>query len=77
MILQGVIDCAFREGEEWVILDYKTDRGKTAEELAEEYRPQLLWYSRAVSQLTGQRVREAGLYALSLDCLVPVLRTDP
>ena len=74
MILQGVIDLAFREGDEWVILDYKTDRGKTAEQLAEEYRPQVLWYCKAVSELTGQKVKEAGLYSLSLDCLIPVLQ---
>ena len=72
MILQGVADCAFREGDEWVILDYKTDRGKTAEELAEEYRPQLLWYARAIGELTGQRVKETALYSLSLDRAIPV-----
>ena len=72
MILQGVADCAFREGDEWVILDYKTDRGKTAEELAEEYRPQLLWYARAIGELTGQRVKETALYSLSLDQAIPV-----
>ena len=73
MILQGVIDCAFREGEEWVILDYKTDRGKTAEELREEYSPQLSWYARAIRELTGQPVREAALYSLELDRVIPVL----
>ena len=25
-LLQGVMDCAFREGDGWVLLDYKTDR---------------------------------------------------
>ncbi len=72
VILQGVIDCAFREEEKWVILDYKTDRGKTAEQMAEEYRPQLLWYAQAVAHLTGQQVREAALYSLSLDQVIPV-----
>ena len=40
MILQGIIDCAFREEEGWVILDYKTDRlsGKSPEERAKEAR---------------------------------------
>ena len=68
-----MIDCAFREGEEWVILDYKTDRGKTAEELREEYSPQLSWYARAIRELTGQPVREAALYSLELDRVIPVL----
>lgn len=72
MLLQGVMDCAFREGDAWVILDYKTDQGKTAEELREEYRPQLLWYARAMEELTGQRVKETALYSLALNELVPV-----
>ena len=72
MILQGVVDCAFLEENEWVILDYKTDRNKTAEEMREEYRPQLLWYARAIRELTGKPVREASLYSLALDCVIPV-----
>ena len=72
MILQGIIDCAFREEEGWVILDYKTDRGKTTEEMREEYRPQLLWYARAIRELTGLPVREAALYSLERGELIPV-----
>ena len=73
LILQGVVDCAFREGEGWVVLDYKTDRGKTAEELSEEYRPQLMWYARAIRELTGRPVNQAALYSLSLDQLIPIM----
>ena len=72
IILQGVIDCAFLEGGEWVILDYKTDSGKTADELAEEYRPQLMWYAQALQKITGRKVKEASLYALSMERLIPV-----
>ena len=72
MILQGVIDCAFRENGEWVILDYKTDRGKSREKLREEYSPQLQWYARAVRELTGQPVREILLYSLELEESIPV-----
>ena len=72
MILQGVIDCAFREKGEWVILDYKTDRGKSREKLRGEYSPQLQWYARAVHELTGQPVREILLYSLELEESIPV-----
>ena len=72
VMLQGIIDCAFREGDTWVILDYKTDRGKTPEQLLEEYLPQLQWYSLALEKLTGQRVKEMALYSLSLNRLIPV-----
>ena len=71
MILQGIIDCAFREEEGWVVLDYKTDRAKTPEELREEYRPQLLWYARAVAELTGLPVKETCLYSLETGTLIP------
>lgn len=73
MILQGVIDCAFREGMEWVVLDYKTDRGKSEMQLAEEYRPQLEWYARALEQLTGNKVKQKAIYALALQKWIEIL----
>ena len=66
IILQGVIDCAFREPAGWVILDYKTDRVEDPEAFVNEYTPQMMWYVRAVSELTGQPVQEAYLYSLTL-----------
>ncbi len=76
MIVQGVVDCAFREGDGWVILDYKTDRNRTEDELREEYRPQLTWYARAVRDLTGLPVLEASLYSLELDRVILVCDGD-
>lgn len=67
MILQGMIDCAFREGDGWILLDYKTDRIEDEAEFMEEYRPQLEWYAVALRRLTGKPVKESWLYALSVD----------
>ena len=67
MIVQGMIDCAFREGDGWILLDYKTDHIENEEEFMEEYRPQLEWYAVALRELTGKPVRESWLYALSVD----------
>ena len=67
MILQGMIDCAFREGDGWILLDYKTDRIRDEEAFTEEYRPQLEWYAVALRELTGKPVTESWLYALSVD----------
>ena len=67
MIVQGMIDCAFREGEGWILLDYKTDRIRDEKAFMEEYRPQLEWYALALKQLTGRPVLESWLYALSVD----------
>ena len=67
MILQGIIDCAFLEGDGWILLDYKTDRIDDEADFVEEYRPQLEWYAAALRRLTGKPVRESWLYALSVD----------
>lgn len=65
ILVQGIIDVYFEE-EELVVLDYKTDRVKKPEELAEKYRPQLDYYARALKQLTGKRVKEKIIYSFSL-----------
>ena len=67
MILQGMIDCAFREDDGWILLDYKTDRIRDEEAFREIYRPQLEWYAKALRELTGKPVKESWLYALSVD----------
>ncbi|MBO4472116.1 MAG: PD-(D/E)XK nuclease family protein, partial [Clostridia bacterium] len=67
MIVQGMIDCAFMEGDGWILLDYKTDRIRDEKAFMEEYRPQLEWYALALKQLTGKPVLESWLYALSVD----------
>ena len=67
MILQGMIDCAFLEGDGWILLDYKTDRIREEDAFTEAYRPQLEWYAKALRELTGKPVKESWLYALSVD----------
>ena len=67
MIIQGMIDCAFREGDGWILLDYKTDRIEDEQAFIGEYRPQLEWYAVALRELTGKSVRESWLYSLSVD----------
>ena len=74
MILQGMIDCAFREGDGWILLDYKTDRIRDEQAFVEEYRPQLEWYAVALRELTGKPVNESWLYALSVDKAIRVDR---
>ena len=33
LFLQGIIDTAFEEDGEWILVDYKTDRVKSGEDL--------------------------------------------
>lgn len=65
LLVQGIIDCAFREREGWVIVDYKTDRVTDEQNFMEIYRPQLRWYAEAVRRLTNRPVKEAWLYSIS------------
>ncbi len=71
-ILIGTMDLLFREGDGWVLVDYKTDRNKTAEQLRETYSLQLGLYQKAIEHILGEPVREAYLYSFTLDAAVPV-----
>ena len=62
--VQGVIDCAFREGDSWIILDYKTDHIDSEEAFVQRHQEQLRWYARALETLTGIPVKEMYLYSI-------------
>ncbi len=46
--VQGIIDCFFVENDSVVIVDYKTDRYTSPQEIAEKYKKQLQLYSEAL-----------------------------
>ena len=67
MLLQGVVDCCFETEEGIVVVDFKTDRVFTDEEIAqraEVYRPQLTAYSTALEQVLEKQVVRRVLYFL-------------
>ncbi len=63
VVVQGYVDCAFVENGELIIVDYKTDRGVTMQELCERYRSQLKMYEYALSECTGMRVKGTLIYS--------------
>ena len=69
MLLQGVIDCWFAEGDGLTVLDFKSDRIRPGGEgaRAEEYRPQLEAYSRALERVTGRKVLHRVLWFFATD----------
>ncbi len=73
VVVQGIADCVFREGDGLVLVDYKTDRVKTGEELVERYRSQLLFYQQALEMLLGLPVKQMLLYSFALDREVEVV----
>ena len=66
IIIEGVADCAFVENGELVIVDFKTDRANSAEELADRYREQLSVYRRCLSEVLGLPVKETLIYSFRL-----------
>ena len=67
LLLQGIIDCCFIEGGEWVLIDYKTDyvpKGM-AKEVAMSHAKQLRLYKSALEELTGIPVKECWIHLLS------------
>ncbi len=64
--MQGIIDVFFEETDGLVLLDYKTDRVKTGEELVERYHTQLEYYGQALEQLLGKKVKETWIYSFAL-----------
>ena len=66
VLIQGIIDACFIEENEFVLVDYKTDRVTDPQELRDRYRVQLDLYERALSQITGRKVREKLIYSVSL-----------
>lgn len=62
IILQGSIDCAFMEDNEFVIVDYKTDKIKSIKETVEHYKKQLYLYNAAFTKCTGIKIKQNVLY---------------
>ena len=66
LFLQGIIDTAFEEDGEWVLVDYKTDRVKSGEDLIKCYKIQMDLYKEALQRLTGMPVKASYIYSFRL-----------
>ena len=64
VLVQGVIDCYFEEGEDIVLIDYKTDyvSNRNTDIIKEKYRIQIDYYAKALESITGKRVTEKYIY---------------
>ena len=73
VLVQGVIDCLWREEDGWVLVDYKSDHvGKRQTHLIlERYSGQIQLYRYAVEQILGEPVKECYFYLVSLGMIVP------
>ena len=78
IVVQGVIDCCFKEGDGYVLVDYKSsyvdekDPESSKEILLERYREQLRLYKEALETIEGRRVTESALYLFGLNDWVSI-----
>ena len=72
VVVQGIADCVFREGNGLILVDYKTDKVQAPEELIERYRSQLAFYCQALELIFSLPVKEAILYSFHLEKAIPV-----
>lgn len=66
VLIQGIIDAFFVENGQIVVVDYKTDRIQTGEELWNRYAEQLKYYEEALGRLMQLPVGEKILYSSRL-----------
>jgi len=67
VLLHGIIDCYFEEDDGLVLIDYKTDRAKSSEEIKKRYKIQLDIYKMALERATGKTVKEVYIYLFDTD----------
>jgi ATP-dependent helicase/nuclease subunit A len=77
VLVQGIIDVFWMEGDRLVLMDYKTDRVETAEELVVRYKTQLDLYADALARIfsDGERqmeVKESLIYSFALNQVIAV-----
>jgi ATP-dependent helicase/nuclease subunit A len=67
VLVIGVIDCFFEEGENQVIVDYKTDyvpQENYQEVLIQRYQEQLRYYKDALQSISGKHTSDIYIYAV-------------
>lgn len=72
VLIQGIIDAFFYEDDGIVVVDYKTDRVRFAAELTDKYHAQLEYYEKALTMMTGRRVKEKLIYSFTLGEVIKV-----
>ncbi|MCM1272771.1 MAG: helicase-exonuclease AddAB subunit AddA [Clostridium sp.] len=71
IIVQGIIDAFFYEGDDIILMDYKTDAA-SADVLISRYHAQLKYYGETLERLTGCTVKEKLIYSFYLNEIIPI-----
>lgn len=70
-LIQGVIDMYIQNADKSIIVDFKTDKVKTEDELIARYLPQLMVYRRGIELALG-KLADVYIYSFALDKLIKV-----
>jgi hypothetical protein len=77
VVVSGAVDLLYRDGDAWVVVDYKTDRAAEPDVLLERYRPQGAAYALAAEAALGEgSVREVCFIAARCDGRVVSVPVD-
>ncbi len=72
ILIQGVLDCYSVQGSEAMLLDYKTDRVSSPEELIRRYQVQMDLYAEALRRQKGLKVTRKVIYSFALEQAIEV-----
>ena len=72
VLIQGIADCVFREGDHLILVDYKTDRVDQDDQLRDRYRSQMEFYTKALEAIFGLPVTQRLLYSFAMCKVVEV-----
>jgi ATP-dependent helicase/nuclease subunit A len=74
ILVHGIIDCYFVEGDGLVLLDYKSDsvRSNDVTNILERYRVQMRIYQKALERSTHLPVRETLLYLFAIEAAIDI-----
>ncbi len=72
VVVQGIADCIIFENDGITVVDFKTDRNVTEEELIQRYTKQLHLYAQAFSANYNQPVKDCLIYSFWLKKVVKV-----
>ena len=77
IFIQGIIDVLFRDGDNFVLIDYKTDHfdledNFAAERIKNKYKLQITIYSEAIESILNTPIREKYLYMMNGGVLIPI-----
>lgn len=78
-VMQGIVDCLIRDGEDYILLDYKSDQvfemgadQNPAQILRERYATQLNLYQEALESILNISISQKLIYAFSLQQVIEI-----